>query len=83
MSDDLTIEQLERIIANHESGVQLTGVAVYRQLLAIMQREERLEQALMPFAEPHTMGDNYVKFAPRLIDAARKALSNEVPCTHG
>lgn len=35
---------------------------------------ERLIAALKPFAEPHAMGDNYVRFAPRLIDAARKAL---------
>jgi hypothetical protein len=45
-TDDLTIEQLERIIANHESGVQPTGVNVYRQLLATMRREERLRAAI-------------------------------------
>jgi hypothetical protein len=32
-------------------------------------------EALRPFAEPHGMGDMYVQFAPRLIQAARKALS--------
>jgi hypothetical protein len=35
---------------------------------------ERLRAALKPFAEPHAMGDNYVQFAPRLIEAARAAL---------
>lgn len=35
----------------------------------------RLREALKPFAEPHAMGDNYVKFAPRLIEAARRALT--------
>lgn len=47
---DLTIEQLERIIANHESGAQLTGVGVYRQLLATMQREALLRQTLEFYA---------------------------------
>ena len=36
---------------------------------------EALVGALEPFAEPHAMGDNYVKFAPRLILAARNALA--------
>ncbi len=36
---------------------------------------DRLRAALRPFAEPHFMGDNYVKFAPRLIEAARAALT--------
>lgn len=35
---------------------------------------EKLRTALTPFAEPHFMGDNYVRFAPRLIEAARAAL---------
>ena len=35
-ADDLTIEQIERIIANHESGVQIASVHLYRQLLAAM-----------------------------------------------
>ena len=46
LTSDLTIEQLQRIIANHESDVQLTGVAMYRQLLATMQREAKLREAL-------------------------------------
>ena len=36
---------------------------------------ERLRGALQPFAEPHFMGDVYVKFAPRLLVAARAALT--------
>lgn len=44
----------------------------------LMQENAMLREALKPFAEPHFMGDNYVKFAPRLIEAARRALSNEV-----
>lgn len=38
---------------------------------------EHLRAALQPFAEPHAMGDNYVRFAPRLIDAARAALKQK------
>lgn len=38
-------------------------------------RITELEEALKPFAEPHFMGDNYVKFSPRLIEVARKALT--------
>jgi len=34
-----------------------------------------LYEALLPFGEPHAMGDNYVSFAPRLIEAARAALA--------
>lgn len=38
-------------------------------------REKRLREALTPFAEPHSFGDNYVQFAPRLIETARQALT--------
>jgi hypothetical protein len=34
----------------------------------------RLRAALEPFAEPHPMGDAYVKFSPELIEGARTAL---------
>ena len=37
-----------------------------------------MREALKPFAEEHAMGDNYVKFHPRLILAARAALANKV-----
>jgi hypothetical protein len=39
-------------------------------------RIEALEGALRPFAEPHQMGDAYVKFSPALINQARAALAN-------
>jgi hypothetical protein len=39
-------------------------------------RIERIEAALRPFAEPHAFGDSYVRFAPRLIEAARAALKD-------
>ena len=53
-------------------GVQFdTQEAVAYDLQA---RTSILCEALEPFAEPHAMGDNYVKFAPRLIEAARTAL---------
>ena len=32
-------------------------------------------EALRPFAEPHKMGDNYVRFAPRLIETARAVIA--------
>jgi regulator of replication initiation timing len=32
-------------------------------------------EVIRPFAEPHQMGDAYVKFAPRLIVAARALLA--------
>jgi hypothetical protein len=34
-----------------------------------------LVKALEPFAEPHPMGDAYVRFNPRLLVAARAALA--------
>jgi hypothetical protein len=46
LTNDLTTEQLRRIIANHERGVQLTGVNVHRQLLSAMQENERLSAKL-------------------------------------
>ena len=46
MDEKLTIKQCNRIIANHESGKQLTGVALYRQLAATMRENERLRKAL-------------------------------------
>lgn len=51
--------------------------AVLRDRLPVefqLRENERLRAALQPFSEPHAMGDNYVKFAPRLIEAARAAL---------
>jgi hypothetical protein len=39
---------------------------------------DRLRAALKPFAEAHAMGDNYVRFAPRLIEAARAAYEQSV-----
>ncbi len=39
----LSIEELKRIIVNHEEGIQLTGVEVYRQLLALMIENEELK----------------------------------------
>ena len=41
----------------------------------IFEENDRLRSALEPFADPHPMGDAYVKFDPRLICAARAALS--------
>ena len=62
LTSDLTIEQLQRIIANHESGVQLTSVAMYRQLLATMQREAKLREALEHLADyKGILGDSYVR----------------------
>jgi hypothetical protein len=46
LTSDLTTEQLERLIANRETGAQLTSVTVYRQLLAAMQENERLKLEL-------------------------------------
>ena len=48
------------------------GIAAIRDLEA---ENARLREALEPFAAPHAMGDNYVQFAPRLIEKARAALS--------
>ena len=42
-----------------------------------------LVEVLRPFAEPHPMGDNYVKFAPRLIHAAREVLSRHQENSNG
>lgn len=42
----LTVEQCERIIANHKSGVQMTSVALYQQLADTMRENERLRKAL-------------------------------------
>jgi len=48
-------------------------------LIARIEQDARIKAglvgALEPFAEPHAMGDHYVQFAPRLIHAARAALS--------
>lgn len=49
------------------------------QLLSTAREAQRLREALRPFAEPHVMGDNYVKFAPRLLEAARAALQPSPP----
>jgi len=38
--------------------------------------ESAVSEALKPFAEPHPMGDAYVKFSVHLIEAARSALSD-------
>ena len=43
-ADDLTIEQIERIIANHKSGVQIASVHLYRQLLAAMREVTMLRE---------------------------------------
>ncbi len=44
-------------------------------LVQLQGREiERLRAVLTPFAEPHPMGDAYVQFSPKLIEAARAAL---------
>ena len=51
-ADDLTAEQIERIIANHESGAQLCSVQVYRQLLGCMEREEKLKRAMVEAVIP-------------------------------
>lgn len=42
--DWLTLEQVERIVANHESGVQLCQVELYRQLADAMRENERLRE---------------------------------------
>lgn len=42
--DKLTTEECERIIANHNSGVQLASVALYQQLLDTMRENERLQK---------------------------------------
>jgi predicted nucleotide-binding protein (sugar kinase/HSP70/actin superfamily) len=41
---DLTVEQIERIIANHKSGVQIASVHLYRQLLAAMREVTMLRE---------------------------------------
>ena len=45
-------------------------------IAALVAERDALRKALEPFAEPHAMGDNYVKFAPRLIEDARAALKS-------
>lgn len=40
-------------------------------------RMKELEEALRPFAERHHMGDQYVSFAPRLIEQARATLQQD------
>lgn len=82
-TNDLTIEQLQRIIANHESGVQLTGVAVYRQLLATMQREAKLREALQYIVDHNWVaGATPVKWINEFVDVAKVALeSGNMPAT--
>lgn len=43
----------------------------------LLKRVQALEEALEPFATPHLMGDAYVKFAPRLLAAARATLEQK------
>lgn len=43
---DLTLNQIDRIIANNDSGVQLTGVNVYRQLASVTRERDALKAAL-------------------------------------
>lgn len=43
--------------------------------ISALHRLSRVEEAARAFAEPHAMGDNYVSFAPRLIEALRTALA--------
>ena len=50
------------------------GGRVDRDVYEAVQEIKRLRAALKPFAEPHAMGDSYVQFAPRLIEASREAL---------
>ena len=44
--EELSLEQIQRIIANHESGVQLTGVHLYRQLAAVTRERDALAHEL-------------------------------------
>lgn len=66
-----------RLLALQSPVHAYTQHRMQEQLRAAVERIERLERALKPFAEPHFMGDNYVKFAPRLIETARAALSTD------
>lgn len=60
--------QWERKVESAESKIE-----------ALNSEKVELCAALRPFAEPHGMGDNYVQFAPRLIQAAREALAKHRP----
>lgn len=62
--DDVTLHGLRTELADAEQEAdRLTA------------ENARLRAALKPFAEPHAMGDAYVKFASHLIEAARIALA--------
>lgn len=80
----MTLSQMKKMSAavenlkSNQRQLDMDGceVGVSRQALdeAISEYSELME-ALKPFAEPHKMGDNYVQFAPRLIEAARTAIA--------
>jgi hypothetical protein len=57
--------------------------SLIREILDLRAENTALVDALKPFAEPHWMGDSYVKFAPRLIAAARAALASAAPNERG
>lgn len=76
MTDDLTIEQLERIIANHENGMQLTGADVYRQLLATMRREAKLKKGIQYIIDHEWTKEKSGsrKWLIEFIDVAKQAI---------
>ncbi len=67
------VERLKRVFANPWPVLE-TGSQTAADVHAVLAERERLRAALQAFAEPHFMGDNYVKFHPRLLTAARDAL---------
>lgn len=46
----MSIEECDRVIANHKSGVQLTQVSLYQQLADCMRDNERMYDALEEIA---------------------------------
>ena len=77
MSDDLTLEQIDRIIANHESGVQLTGVTVYRQLAGVMRERDALWDAAIT-ARTYVHNGYAIQAERLLVDVLTKMQSGEL-----
>ena len=72
-------DQLEELRGNMRSlrsspDSDCDDLAFSDNLLWAVKKIERLQAALVPFAQPHSMGDRYVKFHPKLIEDARTAL---------
>lgn len=42
----MSIEECERVISNHKSGIQLTQVSLYQQLADTMRENERIKDIL-------------------------------------